>query len=142
MSPPPQPTRVSLWNLANLLTMSRMVLVPVFVLALFTRGGSDPAWRVTAALIFGVASLTDRLDGLTFSMQFRGTSMRISISGDELTVHTLTEGFSRPVRIAIGGAIRELAAGEEWVAPLHRRPTVTENSDRSGGRSDHADTQL
>jgi trehalose/maltose hydrolase-like predicted phosphorylase len=87
-------------------------------------------------------TLTDRLDGLTFSMQFRGTSMRISISGDELTVHTLTEGFSRPVRIAIGGTVRELAAGEEWVAPLHRRPTVTENSDRSGGRSDHADTQL
>ncbi|MDQ2883036.1 MAG: CDP-diacylglycerol--glycerol-3-phosphate 3-phosphatidyltransferase [Actinomycetota bacterium] len=43
--------------------MSRMVLVPVFVLALFTRGGSDPGWRVTAAVIFGVASLTDRLDG-------------------------------------------------------------------------------
>ena len=60
---PPRAIKVPLWNLANLLTMSRMVLVPVFVLALFTRGGSDPAWRVTAALIFGVASLTDRLDG-------------------------------------------------------------------------------
>ncbi|MDQ2790930.1 MAG: CDP-diacylglycerol--glycerol-3-phosphate 3-phosphatidyltransferase [Pseudonocardiales bacterium] len=43
--------------------MSRIVLVPVFVLALFTRGGTDPEWRVTAAVIFGVASLTDRLDG-------------------------------------------------------------------------------
>ncbi|MGB8960761.1 MAG: CDP-diacylglycerol--glycerol-3-phosphate 3-phosphatidyltransferase [Pseudonocardiaceae bacterium] len=56
-------TKVPLWNLANLLTMSRMVLVPVFLLALFTQGGSDPAWRVTAAVILGVASLTDRLDG-------------------------------------------------------------------------------
>jgi CDP-diacylglycerol---glycerol-3-phosphate 3-phosphatidyltransferase len=55
--------KVPLWNLANLLTMSRMALVPVFVLALFTKGGSDPAWRVTAAVVFGVASLTDRLDG-------------------------------------------------------------------------------
>ncbi|HEX5347132.1 MAG TPA: CDP-diacylglycerol--glycerol-3-phosphate 3-phosphatidyltransferase [Pseudonocardiaceae bacterium] len=61
MSPPP--TKVPLWNLANLLTMSRMVLVPVFVLALFAQGGGDPAWRITAAVIFGVASLTDRLDG-------------------------------------------------------------------------------
>jgi CDP-diacylglycerol--glycerol-3-phosphate 3-phosphatidyltransferase len=61
---PQQPvTRVPLWNLANLLTMSRMVLAPVFVLALFTEGGTDPAWRVTAAVIFGVASLTDRFDG-------------------------------------------------------------------------------
>ncbi len=62
MNPPPA-TEVPLWNPANLLTMSRMVLVPVFVLALFTQGGSDPAWRVTAAVILGVASLTDRLDG-------------------------------------------------------------------------------
>jgi CDP-diacylglycerol---glycerol-3-phosphate 3-phosphatidyltransferase len=62
VSPPPA-IKIPLWNLANLLTMSRMVLVPVFVFALFTRGGSDPAWRVTAAVVFGVASLTDRLDG-------------------------------------------------------------------------------
>ena len=87
-------------------------------------------------------TLTDRLDGLSFAMQFRGTSMRISISGNELTVHTLTEGFSRPVGIAIGGEVRELAAGEKWVAPLHYQPTVPENSDRGGERSDHADTKL
>jgi CDP-diacylglycerol--glycerol-3-phosphate 3-phosphatidyltransferase len=62
VSPPPT-TKVPLWNLANLLTMSRMVLVPVFVLALFAHGGGDPGWRITAAVIFGVASLTDRLDG-------------------------------------------------------------------------------
>jgi CDP-diacylglycerol--glycerol-3-phosphate 3-phosphatidyltransferase len=55
--------RVPLWNLANMLTMSRMVLVPVFVLALCTRDGTDPAWRLTAAVVFGVASLTDRFDG-------------------------------------------------------------------------------
>jgi CDP-diacylglycerol--glycerol-3-phosphate 3-phosphatidyltransferase len=62
VSPPPA-SRVPLWNLANVLTMSRMVLVPVFVLALFARDGNDPAWRITAAVIFGVASLTDRFDG-------------------------------------------------------------------------------
>jgi CDP-diacylglycerol---glycerol-3-phosphate 3-phosphatidyltransferase len=60
---PPPVIKVPLWNLANLLTMSRIGLVPVFVLALFTREGSDPGWRVTAAVVFGVASLTDRLDG-------------------------------------------------------------------------------
>ncbi|MGH3769823.1 MAG: glycoside hydrolase family 65 protein, partial [Pseudonocardiaceae bacterium] len=65
-------------------------------------------------------TLTDRLDGLTFPMQFRGTSIRVSISGDALTVRTLAEGFSRPVRISIGDEVRELAAGDEWVAPLRR----------------------
>ncbi len=63
--------------------------------------------------------LTDRLDGLTFPLQFHGTWIRVSISGEELTVHTLAEGFSRPVRIGIGEEVRELAAGEKWVAPLH-----------------------
>jgi CDP-diacylglycerol---glycerol-3-phosphate 3-phosphatidyltransferase len=63
VSPQQPATRVPLWNLANLLTMSRMVLAPVFVLALFAEGGTDPAWRVTAAVIFCVASLTDRFDG-------------------------------------------------------------------------------
>ncbi|MGH3903490.1 MAG: CDP-diacylglycerol--glycerol-3-phosphate 3-phosphatidyltransferase [Pseudonocardiaceae bacterium] len=57
------PAGVPLWNPANLLTMSRLGLVPVFLLALFAEDGTDPLWRVTAALIFVVASLTDRFDG-------------------------------------------------------------------------------
>jgi trehalose/maltose hydrolase-like predicted phosphorylase len=90
-------------------------------------------------------TLTDRLDGLTFPMQFRGTSIRVSISGDELTVHTLAEGFSRPVRIGIGDEVRELTAGAEWVAPLRRRDPpgdLPEESDHTGERSDRADTRL
>jgi CDP-diacylglycerol--glycerol-3-phosphate 3-phosphatidyltransferase len=63
VSLPQPPARVPLWNLANVLTMSRLVLVPFFVVALFVRGGTDPAWRMTAAVILGIASLTDRLDG-------------------------------------------------------------------------------
>ncbi|MGH3813902.1 MAG: CDP-alcohol phosphatidyltransferase family protein, partial [Pseudonocardiaceae bacterium] len=43
--------------------MSRLALVPAFLLALFIDNGTDPVWRVTAAIIFGIASLTDRFDG-------------------------------------------------------------------------------
>ncbi|MGH3917162.1 MAG: CDP-diacylglycerol--glycerol-3-phosphate 3-phosphatidyltransferase [Pseudonocardiaceae bacterium] len=63
MDPPPQPARVPLWNPANVLTMLRMVLVPVFLLALFAEDGTDPLWRSIAAAVFALASLTDRLDG-------------------------------------------------------------------------------
>jgi trehalose/maltose hydrolase-like predicted phosphorylase len=88
-------------------------------------------------------ALTNRLDGLTFAMQFRGTSISVSISGDELTVHTLAAGFSRPVRIGIGGEVRELAAGERWVAPLRRQRDLPKQSDHPGEGSDHhADTRL
>lgn len=54
---------VPLWNLANVLTMSRLAMVPLFLLALLADGGTDPFWRMTAALVFLVASLTDRFDG-------------------------------------------------------------------------------
>ncbi|MGW5050056.1 CDP-diacylglycerol--glycerol-3-phosphate 3-phosphatidyltransferase [Actinokineospora sp. NPDC004072] len=55
--PTPVPTHVPVLNIANLLTMSRLALVPVFLVALFAD------WRWTSALIFAVASITDHVDG-------------------------------------------------------------------------------
>ena len=110
---------------------------------------TDTAWvgsylgaGVRAGVLHFAPTLTDRLDGLTFPMQFRGTWIRVSISGDELTVHTLAEGFSRPVRIGIGDEVRELTAGQEWVAPLRRQRDLPEGSDHTGERSDRVDTRL
>ena len=59
-SPPPQ---ASVWNVANALTILRLVLVPVFLVLLFHDDGHDDAWRVLAWLAFAVASVTDRIDG-------------------------------------------------------------------------------
>jgi len=53
----------STWNIANALTVLRLVLVPVFVLALFAGGGHDTGWRLVAFGVFFVASYTDRVDG-------------------------------------------------------------------------------
>ncbi len=55
--------RVSNWNLANAITVSRIALVPVFVVLLFVDGGQDPAWRIAACAVFAIASVTDRIDG-------------------------------------------------------------------------------
>jgi CDP-diacylglycerol---glycerol-3-phosphate 3-phosphatidyltransferase len=54
--------RVPLVNIANILTVSRLVLVPVFLLTLFAADEST-GWRLTAALVFAVASVTDNIDG-------------------------------------------------------------------------------
>jgi CDP-diacylglycerol--glycerol-3-phosphate 3-phosphatidyltransferase len=54
---------VSLWNIANALTVARLLLVPVFVALLFHDGADEPAWRAWAFAVFAVASVTDRLDG-------------------------------------------------------------------------------
>jgi CDP-diacylglycerol--glycerol-3-phosphate 3-phosphatidyltransferase len=54
---PPQPGLV---NLANALTVARLVLVPVVVACLLA---GTTAWRVAAFVAFAAASVTDLLDG-------------------------------------------------------------------------------
>ncbi len=54
---------VPLLNLANQLTVLRLILVPVVLALVFTDGGHSQGWRVAAWAGFAVASITDRLDG-------------------------------------------------------------------------------
>lgn len=54
---------VSLWNVANALTMLRILLVPVFGYLLLHDGGAQTWWRVAAFAVFAVASVTDQVDG-------------------------------------------------------------------------------
>lgn len=55
--------QASVWNIANLLTMLRLVLVPGFVALMLADGGYDPAWRSFAWAAFAVAMITDLFDG-------------------------------------------------------------------------------
>ncbi|MFG2532277.1 CDP-diacylglycerol--glycerol-3-phosphate 3-phosphatidyltransferase [Streptomyces sp. NPDC048516] len=59
----PAVRQAGLWNIANLLTMLRLVLVPAFVLLLMHDNGTDPVWRVFAWAAFAVAMITDVFDG-------------------------------------------------------------------------------
>ncbi|HWL97736.1 MAG TPA: CDP-diacylglycerol--glycerol-3-phosphate 3-phosphatidyltransferase [Nocardioidaceae bacterium] len=54
--------RVPLVNIANILTVTRLALVPVFLMTLFAADEST-GWRLTAAFVFAVASITDHVDG-------------------------------------------------------------------------------
>ncbi|MFI7384142.1 CDP-diacylglycerol--glycerol-3-phosphate 3-phosphatidyltransferase [Streptomyces sp. NPDC049813] len=55
--------QASLWNIANILTMVRLLLVPGFVMLMLADGGYDPAWRAWAWAAFAVAMITDVFDG-------------------------------------------------------------------------------
>ncbi|MGC5563787.1 CDP-diacylglycerol--glycerol-3-phosphate 3-phosphatidyltransferase [Streptomyces sp. FR-108] len=55
--------QASVWNVANLLTMLRLVLVPGFVALMLADGGYDPVWRAWAWAAFAVAMITDVFDG-------------------------------------------------------------------------------
>ncbi|GAA3376421.1 CDP-diacylglycerol--glycerol-3-phosphate 3-phosphatidyltransferase [Streptomyces sannanensis] len=55
--------QASLWNIANILTMVRLLLVPGFVVLMLMDGGYDPVWRAWAWAAFAVAMITDVFDG-------------------------------------------------------------------------------
>jgi CDP-diacylglycerol---glycerol-3-phosphate 3-phosphatidyltransferase len=57
------PNQASAWNVANGLTVLRLLLVPVFAVVLFHDGGHSTGWRIAACAVFAVASITDRFDG-------------------------------------------------------------------------------
>jgi CDP-diacylglycerol--glycerol-3-phosphate 3-phosphatidyltransferase len=51
------------WNLPNLLTAVRIVMVPFFGWALLVDGGDSAGMRVLAWFLFAAAMITDRIDG-------------------------------------------------------------------------------
>ena len=55
--------QVSNWNIANVLTVLRIVMVPLFGWALLHDDGNDPLWRWVAFALFAVAMITDKIDG-------------------------------------------------------------------------------
>jgi CDP-diacylglycerol--glycerol-3-phosphate 3-phosphatidyltransferase len=57
------PRRVPVLNIANYVTFLRIVLVPVFGALLLHHGGDHGGWRIAAVVVFGVASISDRIDG-------------------------------------------------------------------------------
>lgn len=54
---------VSVYNIANALTLLRLIVVPLFAVILLADRGANPTWRWWAAGLFIAAALTDLLDG-------------------------------------------------------------------------------
>ena len=64
-------------------------------------------------------TLVDRLDGLSLPMRIRHTPIHVSLNGAELTVAALGDGYSGPIRVAVGDAVRELRSGESATFALN-----------------------
>jgi CDP-diacylglycerol---glycerol-3-phosphate 3-phosphatidyltransferase len=67
---PPKPDQMGdpssgakIWNIANQLTLARLLLVPAFLLLLLANGGHSAGWRTWAFVAFAVACVTDLVDG-------------------------------------------------------------------------------
>ena len=51
------------WNVPNVLTTLRIVMVPFFGYALLHDSGESITWRMVAWVLFGLAMITDKIDG-------------------------------------------------------------------------------
>ena len=63
MSDPAVNDQISNWNLPNVLTTLRIVMVPFFGWALLHDGGDSVLWRCVAFALFVGAMITDKIDG-------------------------------------------------------------------------------
>jgi trehalose/maltose hydrolase-like predicted phosphorylase len=68
--------------------------------------------------------LIDRLDGLSFPMQFRRTPIRVTIEGGELRIEPLADGFSAPIRVGVGEDVRAVGPDEPCTFTIATTPRV------------------
>lgn len=119
------------WTLPNLLTLLRIVLIPVLVVVFYMPGKWVP---LLAALIFGLAAVTDWLDGYLARRlkQLSVFGAFLDPVADKLMVavalvllveanHSLL--FTIPVAVIIGREIA-ISALREWMSEIGERATV------------------
>ncbi len=120
-----------MWNLPNILTLLRIVLIPVFVVVFYT----DAPWAAyAAAAVFGIAALTDWLDGYLARRWAQTSPLGAFLDpvADKLMVAValvvLLQADPRlllalPVMVIIGREIT-VSALREWMAEIGARATV------------------
>jgi CDP-diacylglycerol--glycerol-3-phosphate 3-phosphatidyltransferase len=79
---------VPVLNVANALTMLRLLLVPVFLVFLMVGDGHEVRWRWLAGVVFAAASITDRLDG--YLARRYGLVTRFGVVADPIADKALT----------------------------------------------------
>ena len=57
--------------------------------------------------------LSDRLDGLSFPMQFRETPIELKLEAGELKVTAQANGSNQAIQVGVGDTVRSLKAGEQ-----------------------------
>ncbi len=63
--------------------------------------------------IYFKPKLADRLDGLSFPMQFQKTPIELTLEQGELKVVSRADGSNRTVRVGVGDTVRDLKADEQ-----------------------------
>ncbi len=120
-----------MWNIPNILTLLRIVLVPVFVLLFYL----PLEWaRISCALVFSVAAVTDWLDGylarkwgqvspLGAFLDPVADKLMVAVSLLLLVQSEPTPALAIPAAVIIGREIT-ISALREWMAEIGARAMV------------------
>lgn len=120
-----------MWNIPNLLTLLRIFLIPVFIVLFYT----PMSWaRLSCALVFGLAALTDLVDGYLARRLGQTSALGAFLDpvADKLMVAAalvlLVEADPRPL-LALPATViigREIAVSalREWMAEIGVRSRV------------------
>ena len=60
----------------------------------------------------------ERLEGLSFPMRFRETSIEVTLKEGKLAVATQTDGFNRSIEVGVGEEVQEINDGERYTFTL------------------------
>jgi CDP-diacylglycerol--glycerol-3-phosphate 3-phosphatidyltransferase/cardiolipin synthase len=120
-----------IWNIPNLLTVLRIVLIPVFVLVFF----SPYSWaNIASTAIFGLAALTDWLDGY-LARRLKQLSvfgafldpvadkLMVAVALVLLVQDNPTMVFAIPAAVIVGREIA-ISALREWMSEIGERTKV------------------
>ncbi|MGD9164951.1 MAG: CDP-diacylglycerol--glycerol-3-phosphate 3-phosphatidyltransferase, partial [Chromatiales bacterium] len=120
-----------MWNIPNILTLLRIVLIPVFVLLFYL----PVEWaRFSCALVFGIAAVTDWFDGYLARRWGQvspfgafldpvADKLMVSVSLLLLVQADATPALAIPAAVIIGREIT-ISALREWMAELGERAQV------------------
>src|SRR5690554_1180019 len=128
-------------NLPNILTLSRIFMIPLMVACFYWLGESG---RVLAAVLFSIAAVTDWFDGYLARKLDQSTSLGAFLDpvADKLIVAValvlLVEHYNS-IWISIPASIiicREIlvSALREWMAELGKRANVARSEERRVGK--------
>jgi CDP-diacylglycerol--glycerol-3-phosphate 3-phosphatidyltransferase/cardiolipin synthase len=120
-----------MWNIPNILTLLRIVLIPVFVLLFYL----PVEWaRFSCALVFAIAAVTDWFDGYLARRWGQvspfgafldpvADKLMVSVSLLLLVQADATPAMAIPAAVIIGREIA-ISALREWMAELGERAQV------------------
>ena len=120
-----------MWNIPNILTLLRIVLIPVFVLLFYL----PVEWaRLSCAFVFSIAAVTDWLDGylarrwgqvspLGAFLDPVADKLMVAVSLLLLVQSEPTPALAIPAAVIIGREIT-ISALREWMAELGARAMV------------------